>query len=104
MRYWIVSAAIASAIVATFIAAPHEAKAQRFHDSQGNYVGQTWRDSRGNYRCRRANGTIGIIVPMVAKPETIIPTETAGERRADPATSGTVSSESPRHRPPGRCR
>ena len=30
------------------------------HD--GYYHGKTWRDSQGRYRCRRANGTVGIIV------------------------------------------
>lgn len=30
------------------------------HD--GYYHGKTWRDSRGRVRCRRANGTVGIIV------------------------------------------
>lgn len=104
MRYWIVSAAIASAIVATFLMAPHEARAQRFYDRQGNYVGPTWRDSRGNYRCRRANGTVGIIVPFAPRPETSITTEPEGERRANPATSVTVSPESQPRRPPGRCR
>ena len=30
------------------------------HD--GYYHGKTWRDSQGRLRCRRANGTVGIIV------------------------------------------
>ena len=28
----------------------------------GYYHGKTWRDSRGRIRCRRSNGTVGIIV------------------------------------------
>lgn len=28
----------------------------------GYYHGKTWRDSQGRIRCRRANGTVGIIV------------------------------------------
>jgi outer membrane lipoprotein SlyB len=28
----------------------------------GYYHGKTWRDSRGRLRCRRSNGTVGIIV------------------------------------------
>jgi uncharacterized protein YcfJ len=28
----------------------------------GYYHGKTWRDSQGRLRCRRANGTVGIIV------------------------------------------
>jgi outer membrane lipoprotein SlyB len=30
--------------------------------SDGYYHGKTWRDSQGRLRCRRANGTVGIIV------------------------------------------
>ena len=30
------------------------------HD--GAYQGRTWRDSQGRLRCRRSNGTVGIIV------------------------------------------
>ena len=30
------------------------------HD--GYYHGKTWRDSQGRLRCRRSNGTVGIIV------------------------------------------
>ena len=28
----------------------------------GYYHGKTWRDSQGRLRCRRSNGTVGIIV------------------------------------------
>ena len=28
----------------------------------GYYHGKTWRDSQGRVRCRRSNGTVGIIV------------------------------------------
>lgn len=30
--------------------------------ADGYYHGRTWRDSQGRLRCRRANGTVGIIV------------------------------------------
>ncbi len=30
--------------------------------ADGYYHGKTWRDSRGRLRCRRSNGTVGIIV------------------------------------------
>jgi hypothetical protein len=33
-----------------------------FANHNGYYHGKTWRDSRGRVRCRRANGTVGIIV------------------------------------------
>jgi hypothetical protein len=30
--------------------------------ADGYYHGRTWHDSRGRLRCRRSNGTVGIIV------------------------------------------
>jgi outer membrane lipoprotein SlyB len=30
--------------------------------AQSTYHGRTWRDSQGRLRCRRPNGTVGIIV------------------------------------------
>lgn len=33
-----------------------------FANHNGYYHGKTWRDSRGRTRCRRSNGTVGIIV------------------------------------------
>lgn len=30
--------------------------------SDGAYHGRTWRDSQGRLRCRKSNGTVGIIV------------------------------------------
>jgi outer membrane lipoprotein SlyB len=30
--------------------------------ADGYYHGKTWRDSRGRLRCRKSNGTVGIIV------------------------------------------
>jgi hypothetical protein len=33
-----------------------------FANHNGYYHGKTWRDSRGRVRCRRSNGTVGIIV------------------------------------------
>lgn len=31
-------------------------------EAQGYYKGRTWRDSQGRLRCRRKNGTTGLIV------------------------------------------
>lgn len=39
---------------------------RRYYDRRGNYSGPTWRDSRGRYRCRRSNGTTGLVVGGVA--------------------------------------
>lgn len=30
--------------------------------ANGYYTGKTWRDSRGQLRCRRSNGTTGLII------------------------------------------
>ena len=56
--------ATAMAIPATFVV-PVDSPAQaqsRYYDSNGNYVGPVWRDSRGRYHCRRGNGTTGLLV------------------------------------------
>jgi hypothetical protein len=45
----------------TLPAAPAEAQA-RYYDRNGNYVGPTWRGNDGRYRCRKPNGTTGLIV------------------------------------------
>ena len=37
------------------------AQAQRYY-SNGNYVGPTWRGRDGRYRCRRPDGTTGLII------------------------------------------
>jgi outer membrane lipoprotein SlyB len=35
---------------------------RRYYDRYGNYVGPTWRGRDGRYRCRRSDGTTGLIV------------------------------------------
>ncbi len=45
----------------TLPAAPAEAQS-RYYDRNGNYVGPTWRGNDGRYRCRKPNGTTGLIV------------------------------------------
>ena len=55
--------ASAMAIPATFAVPIDSAQAQRgYYDRDGNYRGPTWRDNRGRYRCRRSDGTTGLIV------------------------------------------
>ena len=44
----------------TLPAAPAEAQG-RYYDRNGNYVGPTWRGNDGRYRCRKPNGTTGLI-------------------------------------------
>ena len=66
MRNLVLAAAAAAvAVPATFVVpvTTGEAQAQRrYYDRQGYYNGPTWRDNRGRYRCRRSNGTTGLIV------------------------------------------
>jgi len=50
------TAALVAASLAMPIAMPAPAQAQ------GYYKGKTWRDSQGRLRCRRKNGTTGLIV------------------------------------------
>src|SRR5215210_6361202 len=52
------------------------------HD--GYYHGKTWRDSQGRLRCRRSNGTVGIIVGGAAG--AVVGRAVAGRHR----TTGTV--------------
>jgi outer membrane lipoprotein SlyB len=54
-------AATAVAIPATFVAPATTgiAEAQR---GGGYYNGRVWRDRQGRYRCRRSNGTTGLLI------------------------------------------
>ena len=52
-----VAAATMAVPVATIPVAPISA-----HYSDGYYHGKVWRDSHGRLRCKRSNGTVGIIV------------------------------------------
>ena len=64
MRYLILAvSATAMAIPVTFALPTDSAEAQRrYYDRNGYYNGPTWRDNRGRYRCRRSNGTTGLII------------------------------------------
>ena len=66
MRNLVLAAAAAAVAVPTTFVVPvttGEAQAQRrYYDRNGYYNGPTWRDSRGRYRCRRSNGTTGLII------------------------------------------
>jgi hypothetical protein len=64
MRSLILAAAATAVAVPTTFAFPtDEAQAQRrYYDRNGYYNGPTWRDNRGRWRCRRSNGTTGLII------------------------------------------
>ena len=53
-----VSLAIAAATMTLPVAMP----APAFAAQDGYYQGKTWRDSQGRTRCRKRNGTVGLIV------------------------------------------
>jgi uncharacterized protein YcfJ len=55
------SLAIACAAMAAPVA-PIIPTTAAFANHNGYYHGKTWRDSQGRIRCRRSNGTVGIIV------------------------------------------
>jgi hypothetical protein len=50
------------AIMAATMAMPVIPAAPAFANHNGYYHGKTWRDSQGRLRCRRSNGTVGLIV------------------------------------------
>lgn len=50
------------AFLAATMAMPVIPATPAFANHNGYYHGKTWRDSQGRVRCRRANGTVGIIV------------------------------------------
>ena len=49
-------------ILAAAMAAPLAPATPASANHNGYYHGKTWRDSQGRIRCRRANGTVGMIV------------------------------------------
>lgn len=69
MRNLILAASAAALAVPVSFALPvstDQAEAQRRYNRDynrnGYYNGPTWRDNRGRYRCRRSNGTVGLLV------------------------------------------
>lgn len=71
-------------VAMTVPAAPAEAQS-RYYDRNGNYVGPTWRGRDGRYRCRKPDGTTGLIIGGAAG--ALIGREVAG--RGD-RTLGTI--------------
>ena len=50
------------AIAAASLTVPVAMPAPAFANHNGYYHGKTWRDSQGRLRCRRKNGTTGLII------------------------------------------
>lgn len=61
-RFTLALAATTMAIPAAITLPAAPAEAQRYYDRGGNYVGPTWRGRDGRYRCRRSNGTTGLLI------------------------------------------
>lgn len=70
-------------VAAATLAMPAVPAAAFNHD--GYYHGKTWRDSNGRTRCRKKNGTVGLLVGGAAGALAGRAIDTRGER-----TTGTV--------------
>ena len=55
-------AAATMAVPATMALPTDSAEAQSRYYRNGYYTGPTWQDRQGRTRCRRPNGTVGLIV------------------------------------------
>lgn len=73
------------AIAAAAMTAPVAIPAPAFANHDGYYHGKTWKDSRGRLRCRKSDGTVGLIVGGAAGALAGRAIDTRGER-----TTGTV--------------
>lgn len=74
---------IAAASLAAPVAMPAPAMARHHHHrhySDGYYHGKTWRDSHGRWRCRRSDGTVGLLIGGAAGALAGRAIDTHGER------------------------
>lgn len=53
---------------------------QRYYDDRGYYSGPSWRGDDGRYRCRRSDGTVGLLIGGVAGALAGRAIDTRGER------------------------
>lgn len=68
------------AIAAATLTVPVAMPAPAFANHNGYYHGKTWRDSQGRLRCRKSNGTVGLIVGGAAGALAGRAIDTRGER------------------------
>jgi hypothetical protein len=73
------------AVLAATMAMPVIPASPAFARDNGYYNGKVWRDSQGRLRCKRRNGTTGLIVGGAAGALAGRAIDTRGER-----TTGTV--------------
>jgi hypothetical protein len=52
------------------------------YDRSGYYTGRTWRDNRGQYRCRRSDGSTGLLIGAVGGALVGRTIDTRGDRTA----------------------
>ncbi len=87
MRNLVLALSAATLAVPVLPAAPafaHESRYSHVHDSRA-YQGRTWRGSDGRLRCRKPNGTVGLVVGGAAGALVGREIDSRGER-----TTGTV--------------
>jgi hypothetical protein len=97
------SLAIAAATLTVPVAVPPAAFA-----GDGYYQGKVWRDSRGRLRCKRSNGTTGLIIGAAGGALVGRAIDTRGERATGTilgaAAGALVGREIDRDRKGYRCR
>jgi outer membrane lipoprotein SlyB len=96
------------AVAAATMAVPVAMPAPAFANHDGYYHGKTWRDSQGRLRCRKPNGTVGLIVGGAAGALVGRAIDTRGERATGTiigaAAGALVGREIDRSRKGRRCR
>ncbi len=96
------------AIAAATLTVPVAMPAPAFANHNGYYHGKTWRDSQGRLRCRKPNGTTGLIVGGAAGALVGRAIDTRGDRTTGTligaAAGALVGREVERSRKRYRCR
>ena len=99
---------VALTLAAATMAMPVAMPAPAFAHDSGYYQGKTWRDSQGRLRCRKKNGTVGLIVGGAAGALAGRAIDTRGERTTGTvlgaAAGALVGREIARNRGGRRCR
>ena len=101
MRTMMLALTAASLTVPTAVATPAQAR-------QGYYHGKTWYDGKGRLRCKRSNGTTGLIVGAAGGALVGRAIDTRGERATGTiigaAAGALLGREVERSRSRYRCR
>jgi hypothetical protein len=96
------------AVAAASLTVPALPSAALAHGRDGYYHGKTWRDSQGRLRCKRSNGTTGLIVGAAGGALIGRAVDTRGERATGTiigaAAGALIGREVERSRRGYRCR